>query len=212
MKKLNIAILFGGRSTEHEISLLSAKNVINALNRDLFNPVLIGIDKEGAWHYNEGSLSLLNENDAKNIALDEKGDKILVSHHANDRSIRSVDGGKSLAKVDVIFPVLHGTFGEDGAIQGLSKLANIPCVGCGILGSAVGMDKDIMKKLLRDAGIGIADFFTFRKGNKKNPDYETVVEKLGNELFIKPANLGSSVGISFLKTKDEFQKAIDYAF
>jgi len=173
MKKLRVAVLFGGRSAEHQISLLSAKNVIASMDRELFEPVLIGIDKQGVWHYNEGSLKLLN---------------------------------------DVIYPVLHGTYGEDGSVQGLAKLANLPCVGCGILGSAIGMDKDIMKKILRDGGIGVADFFTFRKGSSKNPTYEEVVAQLGNELFVKPANLGSSVGVSFVKNEAEFEKALAEGF
>lgn len=210
MKKLKVAILFGGRSAEHQISLLSAKNVISSIDRELFEPVLIGIDKTGTWHINGDSLKLLNANDPKNVQLGEMGDEVVLSH--NDHSIINVGGSRSMGQIDVIYPVLHGTFGEDGSIQGLAKLANIPCVGCGILGSAVGMDKDIMKKILRDGGIGIADFFTFRKGSKRNPTYEEVVSKLGNELFVKPANLGSSVGVSFVKTQEEFETALANGF
>ncbi len=212
MKKLRVAILFGGRSTEHQISLLSAKNVIASIDTDKFDPVLIGIDKNGSWHYNEGSLKLLNPDDPKLIKIGDPGEKIILSHNTNDHTLVNISGSDSLGKIDVIYPVLHGTYGEDGSIQGLAKLANLPCVGCGILGSAIGMDKDIMKKILRDANIGIADFFTFRKGSAKNPDYNTVVNKLGSELFIKPANLGSSVGVSFVKDEGEFNEALKLAF
>jgi D-alanine-D-alanine ligase len=212
MSKLRIAVLFGGRSAEHQISLLSAKNVIASMDRDLFIPVLIGIDKQGVWHYNDDSLKLLNDGDPKRIAMGEMGEVAILSHNGNDRKLISDATSGTLSEIDVIYPVLHGTYGEDGSVQGLAKLANLPCVGCGILGSAVGMDKDIMKKILRDGGIGIADFFTFRKGSKKNPSYQEVVDRLGTELFIKPANLGSSVGVSFVKTEEEFNKAIELGF
>lgn len=212
MKKLRVAVLFGGRSTEHQISLLSAQNVIKSLDKEKYEPVLIGIDKNGTWHYNEESLQLLNPDDPKRIAMGDLGKEIVLSHNTDDHSLISAEGSGSLGKVDVIYPVLHGTYGEDGSVQGLAKLANLPCVGCGILGSAIGMDKDIMKKILRDGGIGIADFFTFRKGSKNNPDYTTVTERLGNELFIKPANLGSSVGVSFVTNEEEFNDALALAF
>lgn len=212
MKKLRVAVLFGGRSTEHQISLLSAKNVIGSLDKEKYEPVLIGIDKNGTWHYNEGSLDLLNASDAKKISMGHKGKEIVLSQNTNEHQLISTDRSGTLAEIDIIFPVLHGTYGEDGSVQGLAKLANLPCVGCGILGSAIGMDKDIMKKILMNADIAVADFFTFRKGSLKNPSYETVVEKLGSELFIKPANLGSSVGVSFVKDQEEFEKALDLGF
>lgn len=212
MKKLRVAVLFGGRSTEHQISLLSAKNVIAAMDMDKFEPVLIGIDKNGTWHYSEGSLNLLNESDPKLVAMSNPGEEIILSQNTDDHSIMSINSSKSVGKIDVIYPVLHGTYGEDGSVQGLAKLANLPCVGCGILGSAIGMDKDIMKKILRDGGIGVADFFTFRKDNPNNPDYQTVINKLGTELFVKPANLGSSVGVSFVDNEADFYTALDEAF
>ena len=212
MKKIRVGILFGGRSTEHQISLLSAKNVIDSIDREKYDPVLIGIDKNGTWHYNEGSLQLLHADDPKLVEMSDPGDEVVLSQNTNDHSLMNISDSSSAGKIDVIYPVLHGTYGEDGSVQGLAKLANLPCVGCGILGSAIGMDKDIMKKILRDAGIGIAAFFTFRKGNNKNPSYAEVVEKLGNELFIKPANLGSSVGVSFVKNEEEFNDAIELGF
>ena len=212
MKKLRVAVLFGGRSAEHQISLLSAKNVIASIDRDLFEPILIGIDKQGVWHYNEGSLQLLNDGDPKKIAMGSKGEEAILSHNGNDHRLVSSTTSETLSEIDVIYPVLHGTYGEDGSVQGLAKLANLPCVGCGILGSAIGMDKDIMKKILRDGGIGVADFFTFRKGSTKNPSYEQVVARLGSELFVKPANLGSSVGVSFVQNEEEFKKALAEGF
>ena len=211
-EKIKVAILFGGRSPEHNISLLSAKNVIEAINKDKFEPILIGIDKSGQWHLNEGSLKLLNPDDANKVSMGASDNPILVSQNTNEHSMVSLSNRKEIGHIDVIFPVLHGAFGEDGTVQGFAKLANLPCVGCSILGSAVGMDKDVSKRLLRDSGIGIADFITIRKGYNEHITYEEISNKLGNELFIKPANLGSSVGVSHIKNKDEYKKALAYAF
>lgn len=211
-KKKRVAILFGGRSTEHQISLLSAKNVIDAIDRDKFEPVLIGIDKTGQWHLNEGAIQLINADDPKLIALNELANPILVSQNTDEHELVSMDNMQSAGKIDVIFPVLHGTYGEDGTVQGFAKLANLPCVGCGILGSAVGMDKDVTKRLLRDAGIKVADFVTLRKGYNDHMTYEEISAKLGNDLFIKPANLGSSVGVSFVNSKESFDLALANAF
>jgi len=211
-KKIKVAILFGGRSPEHNISLLSAKNVIDAMDREKYDPILIGIDKSGKWHLNEGSLKLLNPNDANKVSLDHLSNPILVSQNTDEHSMVSMISQKKIGRIDVIFPVLHGTYGEDGTVQGFAKLANLPCVGCGILGSSVGMDKDVTKRLLRDSGIGIADFVTIRKGYNEGLSYEEISEKIGSELFVKPANLGSSVGVSHIKNKDEYKKALKYAF
>ncbi len=207
-KKKRVAILFGGRSTEHQISLLSAKNVIDALDKDKYEPILIGIDKLGRWHHNEGAIKLLHADSPKLIELDNLNNPILVSQNTNEHELVSLDSMESIGKIDVIFPVLHGTYGEDGTIQGFAKLANLPCVGCSILGSAVGMDKDVTKRLMRDAGIKVADFVTLRKGYNDTMPYEDIVAKLGNELFIKPANLGSSVGVSFCNDKASFEAAL----
>lgn len=210
--KIKVAILFGGRSTEHQISLLSAKNVIDAMDRDKFDPVLIGIDKKGTWHLNQGAIKLLNPDNPKEIELYELDLPILFSQNSNSHELVSKNEQTSLGTVDVIFPVLHGTYGEDGSVQGFAKLANIPCVGCGILGSAVGMDKDVTKRLLRDAGIKVADFITLRKDFNDDLSYEEISAKLGNEVFVKPANLGSSVGVSFANNKESFDKAVTHAF
>ncbi len=211
-KKIKVAILFGGRSSEHNISLLSAKNVIDAIDREKFEPVLIGIDKGGKWHYNEGAMKIMNREDPKLIALNNLDHPILLSQNSDDHALVSVHDHKTIAQVDVIFPVLHGTYGEDGSVQGLAKLANLPCVGCSILGSSVGMDKDVSKRLLRDAGIPVADFITLRRGLNEDVAYKEASAKLGSELFIKPANLGSSVGVSFVKNEEEYDVAIKQGF
>jgi D-alanine-D-alanine ligase len=205
MKKITVGILFGGKSTEHEISLLSAKSIVAALDKNKYNPVLIGIDKNGKWLFNERSNWLLNSevkatNFSETVALIPECGGEVTSFSKTDIKKR----------LDVVFPILHGAFGEDGTVQGLLKLANVPFVGASVLGSAVGMDKDVMKRLLRDAKIPIAKFLVFRFNEAIN--YENVVKKLGLPLFVKPANLGSSVGISKVKNEKEFKKAVKDAF
>ncbi|MFH1769150.1 MAG: D-alanine--D-alanine ligase family protein [Parcubacteria group bacterium] len=179
--KIRIGVLSGGRSAEHEVSLQSAKNVIDAIDKTKYEVVSIKIDKKGKWDKNLKFIPLLGK-----------------------------ERGSVAQSVDVVFPVLHGTFGEDGTVQGFLKLMDVPYVGCDILGSAVGMDKDIAKRLLRDAGIGIADFITVNHGDKVN--FAQIKKKLGMPVFVKPANLGSSVGVSKANNKKEFEKALKEAF
>ncbi|MCE5286021.1 MAG: D-alanine--D-alanine ligase [Pelosinus sp.] len=209
MHKINVGLLCGGRSTEHEVSLQSAKNVIEAIDKEKYTITLIGIDKQGAWHlYNQDDF-LINEHDPKKIAL-KKSDKKLAFELGSQNALVFAHDNEQIEKVDVIFPILHGAYGEDGTVQGLLKLADIPFVGPGILGSAVGMDKDIAKRILRDAGIPIADFLVYQQ--QDSIDFTYVSEQLGLPLFIKPANAGSSVGVSKVKNKQEFDRAIAEAF
>lgn len=211
MRKLKVAVVFGGRSAEHEVSLQSARNVIESLDRDRYEPVLIGIDKEGRWFLNENSIQLLNAGDPKMIRLTEGSNEIALTPNGSGSGLIDLESNTRLGKIDVIFPVLHGPFGEDGTIQGLAKLANLPCVGAGILGSSVGMDKDVMKRLLRDAGIPIGKFVTISAVTKDRYPYDELVKRLSPVLFVKPANLGSSVGISKVRNGKEYSKALDLA-
>jgi D-alanine-D-alanine ligase len=212
MRKLKIAVVFGGRSAEHEVSLQSALNVIGCLDRKLYEPVLIGIDKDGRWFLNENSIRLLHAGDPKLIRLSTGGQEIALTPNGSGSGLISLSNHESLGNVDVIFPVLHGPYGEDGTIQGLARLANLPCVGAGILGSSVGMDKDVMKRLLRDAGIPIGRFVTITGTGRKGYTYAALKAHLGSVLFVKPANLGSSVGISKVRNAEEFNRALDLAF
>jgi D-alanine-D-alanine ligase len=213
-KKIRLGILFGGKSAEHEVSLISAKNVIEALDPQKYDVFLIGIDKTGEWHLRDRYAYLLNADDPKLVQLNEpKGSLALVPKQDRNELVSYFDNQlQESLPLDVIFPVLHGTYGEDGTVQGLLKLANIPFVGAGVLGSAVGMDKDVMKRLLRDAKIPIAKFLTLHDYNKGRLTFEDAVEELGLPFFVKPANLGSSVGISKVKNKVEFELAIANAF
>jgi D-alanine-D-alanine ligase len=209
-KRLRVGILFGGKSAEHEISLLSAKNVIDALDRDRYEPVLIGIDKSGRWVTSEPSRFLLNSTDPKRIALNQAESRGVALVPQSAGKLTDLDSAGLGQSVDVVFPILHGPLGEDGTIQGLLKLAGVPFVGAGVLGSAVGMDKDVMKRLLRDAGLPVSKFLVFGRGQK--PGYDVVTRALGSPVFVKPANLGSSVGISKAKDRAGFEKAVQEAF
>ncbi len=212
MEKIKVAVIFGGKSTEHKISIISAKNIVASMPKEKYEPILIGISKEGQWLYQQESLELLDTSNPKEVKLSDKAIPLLISQNSNEHHLINQNSGEELSKIDVIFPVLHGTFGEDGAIQGFAKLANLPCVGPGILGSAIGMDKEVMKRLLRDAGIKNAEFLTLRRKDQNTYSYSEVKKSLGSELFIKPVNLGSSVGVTHVKSAESFQKAIDHAF
>lgn len=207
-KKIRIAILFGGRSAEHEVSIQSARNIVEAIDRKKYDVSLIGIDKTGAWHglaipalASQQKLFPAPNRQSKTIALISK--RVEKPATIAEQEIRNFD---------VVFPILHGPFGEDGTIQGLLKLANVPFVGAGVLGSAVGMDKDVMKRLLRDAGMPIARFVVVRSHEISTITFEKIKKKLGVPFFIKPANLGSSVGISKVHSQKEFLPALTKAF
>ena len=237
MEKLRVGILFGGRSGEHEVSLLSAASVLNAIDQEKYEVVPIGITKDGRWLTAEHAENLLtgklmleprnlragDPDTTTSAAVLARGEAVVVPpepihresglipfqtdaplRRASDRAIN----------VDVIFPVLHGTFGEDGTIQGLLELADIPYVGAGVLGSAAGMDKDIMKSLFIAAGIPIVKHVTIlRSAWEKDPKAveKLVASKLKYPVFVKPANLGSSVGISKVHNKKELGPAIEDA-
>jgi D-alanine-D-alanine ligase len=237
MKKLRVGVLFGGRSGEHEVSLLSAASVLNAINKEKYEVVPIGITKEGRWLTAEHAERLLTgKHEPRHLragdpeattgaAVLEKGEAVVVppepvhrerglvpfqseaatlSRRASDRAIN----------VDVIFPVLHGTFGEDGTIQGLLELADIPYVGAGVLGSAAGMDKDIMKSLFRAAALPMVKHVTFLRSEwetGKTKIQKQVESKLKYPVFVKPANLGSSVGITKAHDRQELPECIDEA-
>ena len=212
MEKIKVAVVFGGRSAEHEVSLQSAKNVIESLNKDLYEPVLIGIDRTGRWFLNKNSINLLHSENPKMIRLVDQKNEIALTPTGKNRKLINLHNNKSVGEIDVIFPVLHGPYGEDGTIQGLAKMANVPCVGAGILGSAIGMDKDIMKRLLSDAGLPVAKFLTITENMLSGYSFEQIVSQIGIPFFVKPANLGSSVGISKVKDSSTYENAIEEAF
>ncbi|MEY2519665.1 MAG: D-alanine-D-alanine ligase [Verrucomicrobiota bacterium] len=212
MSKIRVGILFGGRSAEHEVSLQSAKNIVDAIDKNKYEVVLIGIDKQGAWHLDEGSRFLLPTTGSELPTLTASTENLALVPGKQEEQLVQLSGRETPGSLDVVFPILHGPFGEDGTVQGLLKLANIPFVGAGVLGSAVGMDKDVMKRLLRDAGIPIARFITLQKYPASEVGFDEARDQLGLPLFIKPANLGSSVGIHKVRDREEFDRAVRDAF
>ncbi len=201
-RKIRVGILFGGKSAEHEVSIRSARNVAEAIDKEKYEVRLIGIDKKGHWLAPQKSAALIG---ATSIPTSDV--KSIVLAPESDGDITSSEGEE---KIDVVFPILHGPFGEDGTVQGLLRIANVPFVGAGVLGSAIGMDKDVMKRLLRDAGISIAKFIVATESAPVS--FKQAHSELGLPLFIKPANLGSSVGVSKVTTEEEYAPAIRKAF
>jgi D-alanine-D-alanine ligase len=216
-RKIRIAILFGGKSAEHEVSIQSAKNIAQALDKDKYDIVLIGIDKKGRWLLGGDAKLLLGKKNSNLVKLNSTAQEVTLSPQGGGGLVPvSRAGGASTRRIarpiDVVFPVLHGPFGEDGTVQGLLKLAGVPFVGAGVLGSAVGMDKDVMKRLLKEAKLPVAKFLVVKECELKKINFEKTRRELGLPVFIKPANLGSSVGVSKVSKKDEFKVALKEAF
>ena len=238
MAKLRVGVLFGGCSGEHEVSLLSAASVMNAMDTSKYEVVPIGITKKGRWVTSGHAERMLTGSPEKHLragdpeatssaAVLQRGDSVIVppvptsggstsvvpfESDSPDESPARMTGAP--IEVDVIFPVLHGTFGEDGTIQGLLELADIPYVGAGVLGSAAGMDKEIMKRLFAAAGLPLVKHVTLLRAQWERDEKKAVklVEsKLKYPLFVKPANLGSSVGISKARDRRELAPAIELA-
>ncbi|HMG05387.1 MAG TPA: D-alanine--D-alanine ligase family protein [Chthoniobacterales bacterium] len=215
MKKLRVAVLYGGRSGEHEVSLQSAASVINHLDRDRFEIVPVAIDKQGRWLLND--ISLLEGK--KSLPVFKNAPKVVLPPNPAD-----ADGGSALIHlgesgeargIDVVFPVMHGPLCEDGTIQGLLELADLPYVGCGVLASAIAMDKEMAKRVARDAGIPIVPYVSVKHEvwkRDKQQSAKSVVEKLGYPVFVKPANLGSSVGVHKVKEPSGLNAALEDAF
>jgi D-alanine-D-alanine ligase len=239
MKKLRVGVLFGGRSGEHEVSLLSGASVLDAIDKTKYDVVPIGITKEGRWVTASHAERLLKGKSAATseprslragdpettaaAAVLARGEGVVVppmpgTDHSSlvpfETDAQQLRAGMNPVDVDVIFPVLHGTFGEDGTIQGLLELADIAYVGAGVLGSAAGMDKDVMKRLFRDAGLPIVKHVTvLRSAWREEPKKirKQMESSLKYPVFVKPANLGSSVGISKVHDSGELAAAMDEA-
>jgi D-alanine-D-alanine ligase len=208
VERLRVALLFGGRSAEHDVSVLSAGNVFRALDPARYETVPIGITRSGTWllcPVQDGKFPAAVPSVGPSVALIPGGAGQLAILPEADGAAADVSRA-----VDVVFPVLHGPFGEDGTVQGLAEIAGVPYVGSGVLGSAAAMDKDVAKRLMRDGGLPIARFMSFRRGDALS--FETVASELGRPVFVKPARLGSSVGISKAGTREEFAEAVAEAF
>jgi len=219
-KKLRVGVIFGGRSGEHEVSIRSAASVIEAIDRSKYEVVPIAISREGKWQSPAEAFQLLSAH--AQSALPRKlaegaRDAVAILGDPSHTGLISFDrngGALSSQKLDVVFPVLHGPFGEDGTVQGLLEMANIPYVGCGVLASSCGMDKVAMKLLFLQAGLPMCKYVWFLRSQwQKNPGaiIKTIKRKLGLPCFVKPANLGSSVGVSRATDKESLERAINLA-
>lgn len=199
-KKKNVAILYGGRSVEHGVSINSARNIVEFLDKNKFEPLLIGINKKGQWFLTDGVSKAIDKGKSLSISLNPSKPEFILAD----------EGTRFTA--DIVFPVLHGTDGEDGSIQGMIKALSLPLVGTGVLGSAVSMNKIVAKRLLADAGLPVSEFLTFRYDEKDKISFNAIAKKLGLPFMVKSASLGSSVGVTKVKSRKDFQHAVDEAF
>lgn len=216
--KIRVAVLYGGRSAEHEISLKSATNVIENLDRSRFEVIPIGIDKQGRWFLgNEVFIKSLKHNTVKQLSENSYTwfTPEWVGKPVEKNEITELVNQSAKPFFDVVFPVVHGSLCEDGCLQGLLELSGIPYVGCGVLSSAIGMDKDVAKRLAQNAGVDVGPYLVIQlKQWQQRPDFflAQVAQILDFPVFVKPANAGSSIGISKVKTPDNLARAISYAF
>jgi D-alanine-D-alanine ligase len=206
-KLLRVGVLFGGRSGEHEVSLVSAASVIRGLDPDKYEAVPIGITKDGHWLIGEGAAKMLPE-------VLKTGRRVMLTADPTEAALMPLDRGAGAQRLDLIFPVLHGTYGEDGTIQGMLDLAGLPYVGAGVLGSAIGMDKDVAKRLCQSAGIPVVPWVTVHRWEwEKDPAAvkSEIEAEFPYPVFVKPATLGSSVGMTKVHKAEELGLAMDLA-
>lgn len=211
-KKVRVAVLAGARSTEHEVSLVSAYNIAKAIDRNKYDVFVVGISKDGVWKQYDQENFVTNPGGVGSVELSDTpiSGRLAVTQHS--RAFYDIDNGGVAFECDVIFPAVLGNYAEDGTMQGLLRMMDVPFTTSDVLGSAVGMDKEVAYRLLRDSGLTVADFVTVRKG-MTIPTFDELAEKLStNVFFVKPANTGSSVGVSKATTQDELSGAIDHAF
>jgi D-alanine-D-alanine ligase len=214
--KTKIGVLYGGRSGEHNVSLCSAASVVYALDQNKYEVIAIGIDRDGRWYVQDKPEILPDKDFGQILSLKKRG-KWLVNHfeQENKLHIYNIENKNEEVIIDIVFPVLHGNYGEDGTLQGLLELAMVPYVGADVAGSVVGIDKDIAKRLLREAGIPVVPSLTISKHQwQDNPGIiiQDALSKLGMTLFVKPLCTGSSVGVKKVKGKELLPEAIDFAF
>ena len=208
-KRLRVGVIYGGRSGEHEVSLASATSVIRALDPEKYDVVPIGITKDGRWLVGNGAQKMLPE-------VLKSGERVSLPPDPTAAALvpMSPDAARRSVGVDVMFPVLHGTFGEDGTVQGLLELAGLPYVGAGVLGSAVGLDKDVQKRLFEQAGLPVVPYLSVHRWEwekQRNKVLQAIKKKFRFPVFVKPATGGSSVGMSRVKTMQELPSAMDLA-
>ncbi len=212
---LTVGVLFGGRSGEHDVSLCSAASVVSALDPAKYAVVAIGIDRDGRWYVQDRPVIVDDRDFGRVLKLERKGNWLVNHFEENGRLVlHDIETGKSVA-VDVVFPAVHGTYCEDGTLQGLLELAMVPYVGADSVGSSIGIDKDVTKRLLRDSGIPVVPWETVAREDWDR-DAPQILDRIGKglrlPLFVKPARTGSSVGVMKVKAADELAGAIEFAF
>jgi D-alanine-D-alanine ligase len=212
MAQKNILLLLGGKSTEHAISLRSGRSIYDALDKSKYKVTIVGVSKQGIWQLMDANDYLDNADDNALISLKENQDRVYLDQRGNATYLLRFKGNRRVTKIDVVFSSIHGSYGEDGVLQGQLRTAEVAFVGVDLLCSAVGMDKDFAKRLWRDAGIPIAAFEVLTPGNKSQFSYAKLSAKLGPTLFVKPANAGSSVGVHKVTNEAEYKTAIADAF
>lgn len=210
-QKQNLALLMGGPSTEHKISLISGNSIYKAIDKQKYNVLVIGIDHNSRWWLYENGNFLENANQPGIVSLASGGKEVVVKNINGEVYLTDIQGLR-FCGIDIFFPVLHGSYGEDGVLQGVLQSVGAAYTGVGLMASAVGMDKDIAKRIWRDAGIPVADFICLKKHDADTMGFETAKNKLGLPMFVKPANAGSSVGVSKVENESEYKAAITEAF
>ncbi|MGO9449672.1 MAG: D-alanine--D-alanine ligase family protein [Candidatus Binataceae bacterium] len=227
IKKVRVGVLFGGRSSEHEISLRSALTIMSAMDPERYEIVPIGIDHDGKWYLEKDALKVLADATPHLAALAAGDTPVTLLPHPDNRSLviapspsagnlaaMARTGGVASGPIDVFFPVLHGTYGEDGTVQGLLELAGVPYVGAGVLASAIGMDKDVQKRLLRAARVPVVDYYAIERAEwREHPAVARgLARDLGFPVFVKPNAIGSSIGVSKVKRAADLDAALEDAF
>lgn len=211
MKK-KIGIIFGGESGEHEVSIQSAANIFEALDTEKYEPFLIGVDKKSFWRLGKDLSIILNRDNPKAVSIAPEAPIVEPIKGEEGKLLLFFEESGSFAQdIDVVFPIIHGSLGEDGCLQGFLKWMGIPYAGASVLGSAIGMDKDVAKRLLKEEGVPVCEFRRYTREDCREKKYSTGAKELGYPLFVKPCNAGSSLGISKVKKESELQSSVERA-
>jgi D-alanine-D-alanine ligase len=211
-KKIKIAVVYGGPSNEHKVSLRSAKSIVEALQEDKYEVIPVGITKDMRWIHNSKEHFLENIEDINNLRINEHGEEVVLLRKLGIKGLFSINNLELIVELDLVFPIIHGNFGEDGILQGILEGVGIPYIGPDVLGSSLCMDKDAAKKMLTSQGIPVAKGICLHQYEESGISFEEIRAELGLPLFIKPCHAGSSVGVSKADSKESFFAALDKAF
>lgn len=211
MTRKRIGVVCGGPSAEHSVSLISAVNIVAAIDPKRFDIVVIGVDRDGQWHHYAPGAFVTNADDPAQIALRPPDNTLLLNPGGGCHTLIDSTNGDAVEPIDVFFPIIHGTTGEDGSLQGLMRWLGTPFIGSDVAASSAAMDKDLAKRVLAEAGLATAPYRALKRGDSGAADFTSLAAELGNPLFIKPANQGSSVGVSQVTEASELVPAIDNA-